>query len=212
MAALASAQAIINTPAALVFGQPALLSYSGGTAPYFISVLPGGQTAAAALETFPTQQTAGSYTWNVDIPVGTSVTLSIRDGTGAVNYSSERTILDASGSSSASSGASSATTAAGAAGGAAGSSSTGSAAASSASSAPASSSSAASSSSSASSAMSSASSSMMTSATSMATMAASSASSPAAAATSSAAATSGANNIKVGLAGLIGAALFAVAA
>lgn len=53
---------VVNTPAALVQCQPASITFSGGQAPYFISVLPGGQISAAALEAFP-QQTTSPYTW-----------------------------------------------------------------------------------------------------------------------------------------------------
>ena len=41
----------------------------------------------------PQQAAAGTYTWVVDLPAGTSVTLAVRDGTGALNYASPVTIL-----------------------------------------------------------------------------------------------------------------------
>ncbi|KAK9897436.1 hypothetical protein P389DRAFT_56968 [Cystobasidium minutum MCA 4210] len=79
---------IIQSPASLVQCQPALVTFSGGTAPYYISVLPGGQASAAALEQFP-PQSGNSYTWTVNIASGQDITLSIRDSTGAINYSSQ---------------------------------------------------------------------------------------------------------------------------
>jgi len=82
----------VQTPVSLVTCQPALISFSGGTAPYYLSVLPGGQTGATALESFPTQSGA-SYTWpKVDIQAGTSITIQIRDSSGLINYSSPVTI------------------------------------------------------------------------------------------------------------------------
>jgi hypothetical protein len=42
--------------------QPVLLQWSGGSAPYFINVIPAGEVSAAPLERLP-QQTGTSYTW-----------------------------------------------------------------------------------------------------------------------------------------------------
>ncbi|KAK9893646.1 hypothetical protein P389DRAFT_147671 [Cystobasidium minutum MCA 4210] len=66
--------------------QPALISYSGGTPPYYISVLPAGEVAATPIMLLPDQDVAGTYTWEVNLPEGINFTLSIRDGTGALNY------------------------------------------------------------------------------------------------------------------------------
>jgi len=64
---------IVFTPAALVTCQPALISWTGGQAPYYLEVLPGGQVGAAALESFPTV-TGHSFVWlEVDIPAETSM-------------------------------------------------------------------------------------------------------------------------------------------
>ncbi|KZO91561.1 hypothetical protein CALVIDRAFT_558083 [Calocera viscosa TUFC12733] len=82
----------VSTPSSLVTCQPALITWSGGVSPYYLSVLPGGQTSATALESFPTQ-TGTSYTWpKVDIQGGTSITIQIRDGQGNIQYSSPVTI------------------------------------------------------------------------------------------------------------------------
>lgn len=83
-----SSAPIIQSPASLVVCQPALLSFSGGQAPYYISVLPPSQPSAAAIEQFPAQE-GNSFTWIVNLAAGQSVTLAIRDSTGAINYSSE---------------------------------------------------------------------------------------------------------------------------
>jgi len=87
----AFAQALINTPASLLTCQPALLSWSGGAPPYYLSILPGGQSGGAPLKQFG-EQSGTSLTWNVDLAAGTSITLAVRDSTGAVNYSDQVSI------------------------------------------------------------------------------------------------------------------------
>ncbi|KAI5476627.1 hypothetical protein MNV49_007464 [Pseudohyphozyma bogoriensis] len=84
--ALAQAALTVNTPTALVECEPTALTFSGGT------VLPGGQTTAAALVTLPTQAAAGTYTWTVNIASGTAVTIAVKDATGTINYTSQLTI------------------------------------------------------------------------------------------------------------------------
>ncbi|KAK4689077.1 hypothetical protein P7C73_g1046, partial [Tremellales sp. Uapishka_1] len=71
--------------------QPVLLSWSGGTGPYFVAVIPGGQSSAAALKDFG-HQTGTSLTWTVDIASGTSVTVKVTDSTGTINYDQAVTI------------------------------------------------------------------------------------------------------------------------
>ncbi|KAF5359284.1 hypothetical protein D9756_003378 [Leucocoprinus leucothites] len=93
VAALASAQSVaglmINTPPSLVGCEPVKLDWSAdaGTPPYYLSVVPGGQPSAAALKTFPTMQDT-SITWLVDIQAGVSVTIALKDNTGATAYTS----------------------------------------------------------------------------------------------------------------------------
>merc|ERR1711977_420531 len=81
----------VNTPPSLVQCQPAQLTWGQGTAPFYVSIIPGGQPSAAALESFATQ-TGMSYTWMVDIAAGTSVTVKVVDSTGDTNYSDQVTI------------------------------------------------------------------------------------------------------------------------
>lgn len=90
---------MINTPPAYVQCQPVSITFSGGTAPYYLSVIPGGQASAAALEDLPTQTAAGSYTWTVNIAAGTNITLRITDANGSVNYNAPRVIQASSDSS-----------------------------------------------------------------------------------------------------------------
>lgn len=85
----------INTPASLVTCQPTLLSWTGGQAPYFLSIIPGGQASAAALKDLG-QQTDNQETWTVDLAAGTSITVKLTDSTGNTVYSSPVTIGEGS--------------------------------------------------------------------------------------------------------------------
>ncbi|KAL8283948.1 hypothetical protein RQP46_005061 [Phenoliferia psychrophenolica] len=84
----------VNTPASATLCQPTAITYSGGTAPYYLTVLPGGMVGATPLISFPTSATltAGTYTWLVNIAAGTSITLQVKDSTGTPAYSSPITI------------------------------------------------------------------------------------------------------------------------
>ncbi|RSH80411.1 uncharacterized protein EHS24_008988 [Apiotrichum porosum] len=74
LAALAAAAnaLTISTPASLVECQPVQLSWTDGTAPYYPSIIPGGEASSAALVTFDTQS-ATTYTWTVNLASGTNV-------------------------------------------------------------------------------------------------------------------------------------------
>ncbi|ORX36738.1 hypothetical protein BD324DRAFT_675232 [Kockovaella imperatae] len=91
LAGSSMAQLLVNTISSLIVCQPALITWSGGTAPYFLAVIPGGDPSGIALKNFP-QQSGTQLTWDVDIAAGTSVTIKITDSSGAVNYNSQVTI------------------------------------------------------------------------------------------------------------------------
>jgi hypothetical protein len=57
--------------AAVVQCQPVALNWRGGTPPYFLSIIPGGQVSAAALIDFG-QLSGTSLTWTANITAGTS--------------------------------------------------------------------------------------------------------------------------------------------
>jgi len=95
LAAGVNAQFMINTPASAVQCQPLLLTWTGGQAPYFLSILPGGQPSATPIIDFG-QQNSTSITWLVNIPSGTSVGLTLRDSTGALAQSAPFNILPSS--------------------------------------------------------------------------------------------------------------------
>ncbi|GAA5825073.1 hypothetical protein JCM10212_004426 [Sporobolomyces blumeae] len=122
VASLAQAQQI-STPTALFTCEPYQINWTGGTGPYYVRANQGG-TTSQVLETLVSNENVNSYTWNVDLAAGTSVTLALTDSTGASAYSDKVTVqagsstscignaAAASGSSGASSAASSATDAA----------------------------------------------------------------------------------------------------
>lgn len=87
-AAYAQSPLTIISPAAVVQCQPVLLSWSGGSAPYYVSIIPGGQPSAAALQSFPTQS-GNSLTWVANLSSGQDITFKIVDSTGDTNYSSQ---------------------------------------------------------------------------------------------------------------------------
>jgi len=82
----------INTPVSVVTCQPAAITFTGTAAPFTISIIPGNQVGAAALETIGTPAAAGSLTWNVNIAAGTSITFQIRDAQGRLGYSAAVTV------------------------------------------------------------------------------------------------------------------------
>ncbi|GAA5906393.1 hypothetical protein JCM6882_002718, partial [Rhodosporidiobolus microsporus] len=61
----------INTPTALYTCQPYAVSWSGGTAPYYVRVLQGG-TTNEVIETLQSNVDTTSYSWTVDVAAGTS--------------------------------------------------------------------------------------------------------------------------------------------
>ncbi|CAH7667961.1 hypothetical protein BY996DRAFT_6425813 [Phakopsora pachyrhizi] len=82
----------INSPTGITQCVPVTLNVGGGIPPYSLSILPGGQTNAAPLQTFPTIEKPGPITWNADLPSGTAITFQVRDSKGSLNYSGQTTI------------------------------------------------------------------------------------------------------------------------
>ncbi|KAJ3491766.1 hypothetical protein NLI96_g436 [Meripilus lineatus] len=97
----AVAQFMINTPANVVVCQPTLLTWTGGTPPYFLrqmhlpflsdSILPGATPGGEALQQF-TGLTDTSFRWSTNIAAGTFIGLTLRDNTGATAQSAPFTI------------------------------------------------------------------------------------------------------------------------
>ncbi|CCO29633.1 hypothetical protein BN14_03651 [Rhizoctonia solani AG-1 IB] len=98
LAAVYAQSSTINTPPSVVQCQPVQVSWTSINTPVFISIIPGGQAGAAALQDFG-QQTGTSLTWNANIAAGTSITFQLRDSTGAVAFSSPVSVQGSSDSS-----------------------------------------------------------------------------------------------------------------
>ncbi|KAI9461629.1 hypothetical protein BJY52DRAFT_1222275 [Lactarius psammicola] len=83
-----SAQSLtVNTPLNVVVCQPLLITWTGGTAPYFLSVHPGDTPDGPALVDFGTQQ-GNSFTWTaVNFAVGTNLDITLRDSAGITSQS-----------------------------------------------------------------------------------------------------------------------------
>ncbi|ORX33452.1 hypothetical protein BD324DRAFT_639843 [Kockovaella imperatae] len=79
--------------------EPILLTWSGGTAPYILSIIPGGDTSSAPLETLVSDTSDTSYTWTVNLAAGTEVNIKVTDNTGVSQYSSQKDILSGGSSS-----------------------------------------------------------------------------------------------------------------
>ncbi|KAL0580967.1 hypothetical protein V5O48_001059 [Marasmius crinis-equi] len=90
-AASVMAQVTMNTPTNLVACQPVQLTWSGGKAPYFISVQDGNNPTGTALERFD-NQSGTSLSWTVNFAGGTSVGFLLRDSDGATSQTAATTI------------------------------------------------------------------------------------------------------------------------
>ncbi|KAG6332760.1 hypothetical protein ID866_6334 [Astraeus odoratus] len=85
----------INTPASVVACEPTQFTWDGGSAPYYLSLVPGGQPTASPIKQFPNQD-GTSYTWLVDLQAGTIFNIALKDSTGATSYSDIITIQSGS--------------------------------------------------------------------------------------------------------------------
>ncbi|KAF9267754.1 hypothetical protein L218DRAFT_644904 [Marasmius fiardii PR-910] len=87
----ALAQVTMNTPSNLVVCQPVQLTWSGGLAPYFISVQDGNNPSGPALQRFDNEN-GTSLTWLVNLQAGTSVGFLLRDSNGATSQTASVTV------------------------------------------------------------------------------------------------------------------------
>ncbi|BEI86055.1 hypothetical protein CcaverHIS002_0603420 [Cutaneotrichosporon cavernicola] len=92
VSAAAQASFSIITPPALVTCQPARLSWTGGVPPYILSIIPGGQTGAAALQDINNNIDVMAYTWNTNVVGGTYLTFKLVDKNGDIAYSAPLTV------------------------------------------------------------------------------------------------------------------------
>ncbi|EIW83975.1 hypothetical protein CONPUDRAFT_49912 [Coniophora puteana RWD-64-598 SS2] len=84
--------ATINTPTNVVECEPIQFTWTGGQAPYYLSLIPAGQPSANPLKTFPSQ-TGTSYSWTVDLQSGTALSAALKDSTGAIAYSDKFSVM-----------------------------------------------------------------------------------------------------------------------
>ncbi|PBK75634.1 hypothetical protein ARMSODRAFT_970239 [Armillaria solidipes] len=89
--ALAQGDLTINTPAGLTQCLPTLLSWSGGTGPYFLTITAGTDPNGNPVADLG-QQSGTSFTWTVTFPQGTGLVFNIRDQTGAVKQTAPVTV------------------------------------------------------------------------------------------------------------------------
>ncbi|KAI0822470.1 hypothetical protein BC628DRAFT_1421674 [Trametes gibbosa] len=71
--------------------EPLRFTWDGGSPPYYLSLVPGGQPAAPALMQFPAQS-GNSMTWIVNFEAGEPFSSSLRDSTGAQAFSDIQTV------------------------------------------------------------------------------------------------------------------------
>ncbi|GAA5827458.1 hypothetical protein JCM5353_002108 [Sporobolomyces roseus] len=83
----------INSPTSLTECAPQVLQIEGGTPPYDIAALEGGETGGVPLSRIDREAQVGSITWIVDVPAGSNVTLAVRDSTGATGYSEPISVI-----------------------------------------------------------------------------------------------------------------------
>ncbi|KAK0500489.1 hypothetical protein EDD18DRAFT_1102588 [Armillaria luteobubalina] len=115
---LAQGDLTINTPSGLTQCLPTLLSWSGGTGPYFLTVTSGTDPNGNPIANLG-EQSGTSFTWTVTFPQGTGLVFNIRDQTGSVKQTAPVTVqtggstdcASSAASGSATSGASGSTTA-----------------------------------------------------------------------------------------------------
>ncbi|GJE96615.1 hypothetical protein PsYK624_128140 [Phanerochaete sordida] len=82
----------VNSLNGVVECEPILISWTGGTAPFYVSLIPAGQPAAAPLKQFPVVQSGSSFTWIVDLPAGTAFTTELKDASGQPVYSGNQNV------------------------------------------------------------------------------------------------------------------------
>jgi hypothetical protein len=82
-----SAQLTVNTPTNVLSCTPLQITWTGGTAPYTLSVHDGSDPNGAALDTF-SNLTGTSYTWSsVNFAANTNLDLTLRDNSGLISQS-----------------------------------------------------------------------------------------------------------------------------
>ncbi|KAG9026566.1 hypothetical protein FRB95_008688 [Tulasnella sp. JGI-2019a] len=89
LSSLVLAQITVNTPSHVVQCQPVLLTWSGGTAPYYVTAIPSGQlvVAVSPLESISSGTSDTWVTWTVALPAWSELAIVVKDATGIVSFS-----------------------------------------------------------------------------------------------------------------------------
>lgn len=81
------ASPIVTTQQPIFACTPASYTISGGAPPYTAFIIRSGDANATILHTLPYQAAAGTGSWGVDLPPGTSITFVGKDSRNATGYS-----------------------------------------------------------------------------------------------------------------------------
>jgi len=80
----------VASPSNVVACEPFKFTWTGGTPPYFLTLIPS--QGAAPIKQFP-QTSDLSLTWTVDLQAGTNFNADIKDSTGTNGFSAQATII-----------------------------------------------------------------------------------------------------------------------
>jgi len=83
----------IDSPQNVVECQPFQFTWSGGTPPYFLSLIPSA--GADPIKQFP-QQTGTTFTWTVDLQANTNFIAALKDNTGTQAFAAQASIISGS--------------------------------------------------------------------------------------------------------------------
>jgi len=87
-------QLTVNTPSQVINCQPVIINWTGGTPPYFLTILPGNQPTGSAIVNLG-EFTGNTATWFVNIlQQYKTIILNLRDSTGAISQSAPINIQD----------------------------------------------------------------------------------------------------------------------
>jgi len=93
VSAAVAQQFTINTPTGVTSCQPTRFTWVGGSGPFILTLTQGTTTGGATLKEFDGISGTG-FTWNVDVPGGTSFICNLKDTTGNIVQSAAVNVGD----------------------------------------------------------------------------------------------------------------------
>lgn len=87
-----SAQVSVGTPLNLIVCEPAAISLGGGKPPYTLEVLNSTDLNGTPILSFPSVS-QGTFTWNVNVTAGTTVTFEAIDSGGTEGFGGQIKVL-----------------------------------------------------------------------------------------------------------------------